>query len=435
MPIISHRLFPHAILHVDGDSFFAACEVAKNPSLRGKCVVTGKERGIASSMSYEAKARGVTRAMKLSEIRRLIPEVIILPSDYETYSLYSQRMYEIVRRYTEAVEEYSIDECFADLTGMRRPNKMSYEEMAMRIKHELDSELGMTFSIGLAVNKVTAKVASRWRKPSGLTIIPGYNLHHYLAKLPVEKIWGIGPNTSEYLHKKGIHTAFEFASRDKEWVRAYFSKPFQEIHAELNGSFVYPLTLGEKHDYASISKTRTFTPPSTDREFVFSQLSKNIENACIKLRRHHLFTRRFAFFLKTQEFRYRGLEVKLSQAISAPQEIIHSVRDKFSEVYRSNMQYRATGIVLMDLDHENASTIDLFGNTDRIEKTQAVLSAIDAVDAKFGKHTVFLGSSFKAVKEPSHRGERGENSERRKHLFKGETDRKRMRIPIMGELK
>ncbi|MDE1940781.1 MAG: DNA polymerase IV, partial [Patescibacteria group bacterium] len=91
--ILTHRSFPRAILHVDGDSFFASCEVAKDPSLKGKCVVTGKERGIASSMSYEAKARGVTRAMRLSEIKKLIPDVIILPSDYETYSLYSQRMY------------------------------------------------------------------------------------------------------------------------------------------------------------------------------------------------------------------------------------------------------------------------------------------------------------------------------------------------------
>lgn len=434
MPLLSHRSFPRAILHVDGDCFFASCEVAKNPALRGKCVVTGKERGIASSMSYEAKARGVTRAMRLSEIRKIIPEVIILPSDYETYSLYSQRMYEIVRRYTEAIEEYSIDECFADLTGMRRPNKMSYEQMAEKVKHDLDSELGMTFSIGLSVNKVLSKVASKWRKPSGLTIIPGYNIHLYLAKLQVEKIWGIGPQTSSYLHKMQIHTALEFAEKSPEWVALHFSKPFQEIHRELNGSFIYPLTLGEKHDYASISKTRTFTPPSKEKEFIFAQLSKNIENACIKLRRHNLFTKRFAFFIKTQEFRYYGLEVKLSQPISTPQEIIHSVREKFDQIYRPGKLYRASGIVLMDLDHENISTIDLFGGSERIEKTRAILQAVDAIDARFGKHTVFLGSSFKAVKEPSHQGDRGTKSERRTNLLRGENDRQRLGIPIIGKV-
>ena len=122
--------FPRAILHVDGDAFFVACEVAKNPALRGKPVVTGGERGIASAMSYEAKRRGITRAMRISEMKKICPDVIILPSDYETYSLYSMRMYAIVRRYTPAVEEYSIDECFADLTGLRRSLRMSYEEMA-----------------------------------------------------------------------------------------------------------------------------------------------------------------------------------------------------------------------------------------------------------------------------------------------------------------
>src|SRR5438045_3577068 len=122
------KSFPKAIVHVDGDAFFVACEVAKDPSLRGKYVVTGKERGIASALSYEAKARGARRGMQLSEIRKLCPGLIILPSDYETYSLYSERMYNIVRRYTPEVEEYSIDECFGDITGLRRRLGMPYQK-------------------------------------------------------------------------------------------------------------------------------------------------------------------------------------------------------------------------------------------------------------------------------------------------------------------
>lgn len=437
MQPLSIRSFPKAILHVDGDSFFASCEVAKNPALRGKPVVTGKERGIASSMTYEAKARGVTRAMSLSEIKRICPDVIILPSDYETYSLYSRRMYEIVRRYTADIEEYSIDECFADLTGMRRPNNMSYEEMAMKIRHDLDTELGMTFSVGLSVNKVLAKVASKWKKPSGLTIIPGYNIHLYLSKWDIEKVWGIGPNTSAYLRKSGIVTALDFAMRDKAWVKASLSKPFQEIHAELNGSFVYPLTLGEKHDYASISKTKTFSPSSSDRELVFAELSKNIENAMIKLRRHSLFTKRFAFFLKSQDFRYSGLELRLSLGVSVPQEILALVRDRFDEVYRRGIVYRATGVVLMDLDHDNASTLDLFGRSQSIEKIQKVYEAIDRVDARYGKHTIFLGSSFKAIKKPlNSSGLYGRNglTERSKNILKGETSRKRLGMPFLGQV-
>src|SRR5712691_6370479 len=164
IPLTLHS-FPRAVLHIDGDAFFASCEQARDPQLQGKPVITGKERGIAASMSYEAKARDVTRGMRLFEIKRLCPDAIILPSDYETYNLLSQRLFAIVHRYTPDVEEYSIDECFADLTGLRRPLRMSYERMAKKIKHELDTELGFTFSVGLAPNKVLAKIGSKWKKP------------------------------------------------------------------------------------------------------------------------------------------------------------------------------------------------------------------------------------------------------------------------------
>src|ERR687887_2729517 len=174
-PLTLHS-FPRAIIHIDGDAFFASCEQARDPQLQGKPVITGKERGIAASMSYEAKACGVTRGMRLFEIKRLCPEAVILPSDYETYSLLSQRLFAIVRRYTPEVEEYSIDEVFADLTGLRRPLRMSYATIAERIKKELDAELGFTFSMGLAPNKVVAKIASKWQKPSGLTAIPAKEL-------------------------------------------------------------------------------------------------------------------------------------------------------------------------------------------------------------------------------------------------------------------
>jgi nucleotidyltransferase/DNA polymerase involved in DNA repair len=116
-----------------------------------------------------------------------------------TYSLLSQRVFAIVRRYTPEVEEYSIDECFCDLTGLRRPLRLSYEGIAARIKRDLDTELGFTFSIGLAPTKVVAKIASKWQKPSGLTVISGRELHHFLGTVPVEKVWDIGRQTTALL--------------------------------------------------------------------------------------------------------------------------------------------------------------------------------------------------------------------------------------------
>ncbi len=431
----SPHSFPRAILHVDGDSFFASCEVAKDPSLKGKAVITGKERGIASSMSYEAKARGVTRGMQIHQIIKLCPDAIILPSDYESYSLYSKRMFEIVRRYAYEVDEYSIDECFADITGLRRPLHMSYEQIAEKIKFDLDSELGMTFSVGLSVNKVTAKIASKWKKPSGLTIIPAHVLHIFLEKLSVGKVWGIGPNTTAYMNQLGIHTALDFANKELTWIQSKFTKPHIEIWKELRGEFIYPLSTIEKHDYKSVGKTRTFTPPSRDREFVFSQLSKNIENACIKLRRHGLFTKDITFFLKTQDFKYHGTELKLSEAVSIPEIIIEAVKKQFNVIFNNKYIYRATGIVLMKLSSENIKTIDLFGNSTRIDKLIDIYEGVDKVSKKYGKHSIFLGSSFIAMKNSQHEDERGVEVDRKAHLFKGETHRKRLAIPYLGKVK
>jgi len=153
----------------------------RNPKLKGKPVITGKERGIVASMSYEAKAMGVTRAMRLSDVLKLCPDAILLPSDYETYSILSRRLFNIVRRYTPEVEEYSVDECYADITGLQRPLRMSYEKIAEKIKNDLGKELGFTFSIGLAPTKILAKIVSKWNKPSGLTVIPGSIAHLWLA--------------------------------------------------------------------------------------------------------------------------------------------------------------------------------------------------------------------------------------------------------------
>jgi DNA polymerase-4/DNA polymerase V len=426
--------FPRAILHIDGDSFFASCEAALDPKLKGKPVVTGRERGIASSMSYEAKARGVTRGMRLSDIKKVCPEAIILPSDYETYSLFSKRMYAIVGRYTNAIEEYSIDECFAELTGLRRYLRLPYIEMARRIKTELDNELGMTFSVGLGPNKVIAKIGSKWKKPNGLTAIPGYEIHKYLAVLPVGKIWGIGPNTEAFLAQENVRTALDFVQKDEAWVEARLAKPFREIWQELNGRLVYELVRGEHHAYQSISKTKTFTPPSSDKEFVWSQLSRNVENACIKARRHNLAATELAIFLKTQEFRYFGADAKLSVAVNTPVELAPAVRPLFERVYRSGLPYRATGIVLFGLREAGGGQQDLFGAAAKAEKMRALFGCLDDLDVRYGKHTVFLGSSLAALERKQHEGDRGDAPRRSTELFRGETKRQHLNLPILGEV-
>ncbi|HAO64981.1 TPA: DNA polymerase IV [Candidatus Taylorbacteria bacterium] len=431
---LSIRSFPRAIVHFDGDAFFASVEQMLNYKLKGKPVVTGKERNIAASMSYEAKRMGVTRGMTVQEIKKVCPQAIILPSDYETYSIFARRMYEIVRMFTPDVEEYSIDECFADITGLKTHYKMSYEEIALMIKKELELRLGVTFGVGLAPNKVLAKVGSKWQKPAGFTVIPAKDAHIFLKELPIGKIWGIGSSTSVFLHKLGIRSALDFALKPLSWLEYHkLSKPYKEIWYEMRGEYVKKLVTETNDEVGSIIKSRTFTPATSNRQFVFSQLSKNIENACIKARRHGVLIRAISFYLKTQDFRYKGMDIELPVATCSPVEIVNVVSKYFNQVYSAGEKYRASGITLRSLIDQGSMSLDLFGESHRAQNSGKIFETIDTLNHKYGKHTVFLGSSFTAMVEKQHQGDRGDVPIRKNHLFLGESARKRLDIPFLGK--
>jgi len=420
--------WPRAIIHVDGDAFFTSCEEAIHPELKGKALITGGERGIVACASYAAKKIGVKRGVALHEAKQICPGLIVLPSDYETYSLFSRRMFNIMRRFTPQVEEYSIDEAFADLTGMRRALKASYETIAGKIQEEIARDLGITVSVGLSITKVLAKVASKHRKPEGLTLIPGRAIASYLADLPVEKVWGIGHATTNYLGKMGVRTALEFARLPEETVRKRFTKPGVEIWLELRGESVYPVTTEEKSVYASISKTKTFAPPTSDGEYLFAHLLRNLESACIKARRYGLAPHRIALFLKRQDFDMEGREAKLNRPSAHPLELSPLARGLFNDMYRRQDLYRATGVVLLDLVRDTQTQYSLFEDPLKAERIQELYEAVDALSGKYGKHTLHLGSSHPI--EVQGRGRRGAPTVREQTQLYGETRRKHLGLPL-----
>ena len=387
------------ILHIDGDAFFVGVEVAKNPKLKGLPVVTGEERGIVSALSYEAKALGIVRGMPIYSLKKSFPQVIILPGDYASYARYSTMMFDIVRRYADDVEEYSIDECFADLTGLDRPLKMTYLQIAERIKYEVNTELDLSVSIGLGPTKVLAKVASKWVKPNGLTVITTESAPDFLSKTPIGKIWGIGPSTTEALCKRGIHTAADFTNKDITWVKETFSKPYEAIWLELKGIYVMKINPKQKTVYASIQKTRSFHPSTNDKNFLFSQLSKHIEDACTKARHYGLVAKKFTIFLKTKDFKYVVRSVALTSPTNAPEVLISLARVQFLDMHTRGVLYRTTGVTLHDLVSNSSSQSDLFGNTEKINKLEIIHAHIDLLENKFGKRTVYLGSSHNALKQ------------------------------------
>jgi len=425
------RSWPQAILHLDADAFFASCEQAVHPELRGRPVITGKERGIVAAASYEAKAKGITRGVSLYDVKKICPDAVIVPSDYETYSLFSVRMFEILKRFSPDVEEYSIDEAFVDLTGLRRSFHGPYGLIAKKMQDTIETELGITVSVGVSLSKVLAKIGSKHNKPHGLTIIPGRDIHIYLEKLPVGKVWGIGPNTAAFLGKFGINTALHFARKDEGFIQKHLSKPYQEIWHELNGRSVYPVVTESKSSYQSISKTKTFTPPSGDEAFVFAQLSKNLENACIKARRYRLTATRLILFLRTQEFRDTGVEIKLNRPTAYPIDLFGPLREGFDHIFRPRNRYRQTGVVLGGLVPETTVQYTLFDDTERIEKFSRIYSAVDKVSEKFGKYAVHHAASLPTKLQTQHEGERGDAPQRTEDLFKGENKRQRLGLPML----
>jgi len=430
-PLTIHS-WPKAIVHLDADAFFASCEQAIHPELKGKPVITGKERGIVAAASYEAKARGVTRAMRLFEVRKICPDAVILPSDYETYSLFSLRIFEILRRFSPDVEEYSIDEAFVDITGLRRSFHASYGVIAGKMQETVERELGITVSVGVSLTKVLSKIASKHNKPHGITVIPGRDIHMYLRNMPLEKVWGIGPNTAEFLRKLGIASALDFAGKDERFIQKHLSKPYREIWHELNGRSIYPVVAESKSSYQSISKVRTFTPPSSEESFVFAQLSHNLENACIKARRYSLSAARLVVFLRTQDFRNTGIEMKLSRPTAYPACLFGPLKEGFKRVYRPGVLYRQTGVVLGGLTSEEGCQYSLFDDHARTEKMSRIYDAVDRLSEKFGKYTVHHATSLPTKLQARHEGERGDSPGRLNDLFRGENKRQRLGLPLMN---
>ena len=384
------------ILHIDGDAFFVGVEVAKNPKLKGLPVVTGSERGIVTALSYEAKALGIKRGMPIFQVKRAYPSVIILPGDYRSYLEYSCMMFQIVKRYAYDIEEYSIDECFADMTGLDKTLKKSYVEIAQMIKDEIRSELDISVSIGLAPNKVLAKIASNWNKPNGLTEITYHTIDMFLPHVPIKKIWGIGGRTSGLLIAHGIRTAMELRLQSHEWVSTHLTKPYEVIWRELQGDKILQVNEVKKTSYASIQKTQTFHPSTNDRTFLWSQLSKHVEDACRKARHYDLYPYKISFFLKTSTFEIIRCTCSLTGPSNSPEILLKQIIPQFETLLSKDTLYRATGITLHELHKNIVIQNDLFGSTNKANTLNLVYKQIDSLEKKFGKRLVHIGSTYTA---------------------------------------
>jgi len=419
--------FPRAILHVDGDAFFTSVEQSVHPHLRGRSVVSGKERGIIACASYEAKALGIKRGVSLWDARRICPELVVLPSDYETYSIFSKRMFEIMRRFTPEVEEYSIDEGFADITGMRRVFRCSYKEIARQVQSAIQQELDLTVSVGLGLTKCLAKIASDYRKPNGITAVQGKHIHLFLQRVPLADVWGIGPSAQQLLGKYGIKTAYDFVLREERWVRRMLHKPGWEIWRELRGHSVKKLELQERPPPASIMKGKTFSVVSRDRDYIYAKLIRNMESAFIKLRRCKMRVGEVTVCLRAKDYNERAVGAKLNRATSNAMEITPLVEQMFNQLYVAGREYRSTTVVLGRMESDLQQQYDLFDDQVRIERMREVAQVVDRINRRYGKHRIFLGTGL--ALDGVECNDRDQPCWRKLNLLEGETNRQRIRIP------
>lgn len=384
-------------LHVDGDSFFVACELTQHPELKGKPVIVGGDRGIAVAMSREAKQLGVTRGMPVFRIKKDFPSVIILSHHFSLYNEIAAGLHRILEAYFQTIEVYSIDECFA----LVEPSEIKFygneQKLLTELKKEIEATLGVTYSIGLARTKALAKQASKLEKPGGLVMLLSKEDEvRALKATSIDDIWGIGRQTIPTLCRLKIETAYDFVNYSSAYIEKYFFEPLHNLQRELSGEQVFGVEgNADPRDQKSIQATSTFSPASTDPKTILRELAKNVERACENAREINLVSNKISFFVKNTDFKYREAGVKLSLYTADPGVILNAIEQKFLKLLVKRERIRSTGITLSSLVREENVQPDLFGKQDKMIKNLAIEQAADQIRQKYGDSAIKRVASLK----------------------------------------
>lgn len=382
-------------MHLDGDAFFASVHAALDPKLRGVPVVTGHDRGIVSSMSYEAKKLGITRATPIYQVKKLYPQVRIVSSDYDAYAIYSERMKNIISRYIPHVEKYSIDECFADFSYLPKQNLVDFQTILHSIQNDIERELAISVSLGLAPTKTLAKLASKLEKPHGVVVIEEKGIVSSTSMLPIEMVWGIGFRTARILTRVGIKTIGDFISQKRDWVLKHFSKNILEIWEELQGIRRHSVVSHVGDHQKSISHTRSFDTKKATKNFVYGEIITHLDQVFAKLRSQNLKTRHASLFLKTKELQYHTEHIDFGVMVDAPTSVVvEAVTSVFNRLWNLQSTYKASGVTLYALVKNDNVQPSLFDNQkDNQQESSSLFVAIDTLRRKFGSNAVVIAAA------------------------------------------
>ena len=338
------------ILHIDMDAFFSSVEQKRHPELVGKPVVIGGDgdptkRGVVSTASYEARKFGIHSAMPLRTAYNLCPNAIFLPVDYEEYSRVSKKFKAVFGEFTETIEDVGIDEAFLDISSVDK----SSEEIAKEIKKRIKEETDLNCSIGIAPNKLLAKIASDMEKPDGLTIITEQDIEKRIWPLPARKLWGVGPKTEGYLKEKmGIQTIGELAALPLEKLIEEFGQSY--------GNYLYEASRGidesllETHwEPKSISKETTFQRDIDNWQLIAKNLVELTQDVVVSMKEEGYRARTVTVKVRFADFKTYTRAKTLDEFTNSEPQIRRAAFDCLSR-FELKKKVRLIGVRISNLE-------------------------------------------------------------------------------------
>lgn len=377
------------ILHLDLDTFFVSVERLLDSRLNGRPILVGGtgDRGVVSAASYEARKFGTHSGMPMKMARHLCPEAIIIRGNASTYTKYSKMVTEILKQSVPILEKASIDEFYADLTGMDK--HFGCYKYSTELRETIIRETGLPISFGLSINKTVSKVATNEAKPNNqLKIDMGFE-KSFLAPLSIKKIPMVGEKTFQTFCNLGIKQVYKVQQMPVEMMQSVFGKNGVIIWQRANGIDDSPII--EYHERKSISNERTFGKDTTDINQLTTIIKAMAENLAYQLRSGNKLTSSISVKIRYADFNTYSKQVKIPYT-AADHIIIPKVMDLFQTLYNRRLLVRLVGVRFSGLTEGNYQ-ISLFED---IQKTVNLYDAMDTIRNKFGSRSIMRASTFGA---------------------------------------
>lgn len=390
---------PRTILHLDLDAFFCAVEELQQPALRGKAFAVGgqpNERGVVASCSYAARALGLHSAMPMSQALRLCPDLIIVSPGRAKYGDFSRQVMERLRNLAPLVEQISIDEAFVDISDIREPSL----DIARKLQKQILEELGLPCSVGVASNKLVAKIATETGKktarsskaggppdyPYALTVVPAGSEAQFLAGLPVSMLWGVGPKTEKRLAELGVRQIGELAALGETTLAAMFGENGRELARHALGKDDRPVVT--ERITKSVSAENTFARDVRDDKALESMLKELSAEVAKNLRQENLAGTTVKLKLRWPDFTTLTRQATLPVATNMDKEIYQTALDLLHRVREKGRAVRLIGVGVSNLGPP-ARQMEFWGQ--QSEKARKLQSVLDDLQTKYGKKVVKKG--------------------------------------------